>query len=313
MVLPFLAGCSWDWDRFTSVDDGAPASCSWDDPARFTLEAPALVPELSSPARELDPFLAPDRLSLYFASERGDGKLRSYRAIRSERAGPFDRVEEQSEINVPGCISRFALSANGLTAFISARGDFPGSCGGRFNIYWARRGSTADPFTTSQFSPTGLNTSQHELDPFPSNDGLRLYYVEDAPTESTTRMLLAERVGSGAVPEWKRQGPVPGLELASCDADNPALSVDELLIVFSANLSGSVAGSRDLWYAVRSARNEPFGAPRPLPGVQHRAGRDRGLRHAGRLRALLRPRDGGAGRGDLQHALPGALTTIRAS
>ena len=180
------------------------------DPARFTLAAPAPVTEVNSAARELDPFLSPDRLTLYFASERGDGKLRSYRAIRSKPGGPFDRVEEQSEINQPGCISRFALSSNALTAFLSARSDYPGGCGGRANLYAAKRGSAAKPFTKSQFSPLAtLNSSQHEWDPFPSYDGLRLYYVERDESKATTRMLLAE-LTSGAVPTWERRGPLPG-------------------------------------------------------------------------------------------------------
>jgi len=54
---------------------------------------------------------------------------------------------------------------------------------------------------------------------------------------------------------------------------------DELLIVFSSELAGGrpdggarcgdsgTTGSRDLWYAVRTARDQPFGTPRPLPVV----------------------------------------------
>ena len=265
-LLVLVAGCTWDWERYTFTDDGSAATCSWDDPARFILESPVPVTEVSSAAREIDPFLAYDRLTLYFASERGDGKLRSYRAIRNTPTGLFDHVEEQSEINLPGCISRFALSTNGLTAFISAPSDFPQSCGGRTNLYWATRGGTATPFTRSQFTGIGFNTAEHERDPFLSHDGLRLYYAEEAPTKSTTRMLLAERSGS-ATSKWETRGPVPGLSLEPAAADNPTLTADERLIVFSADLSGSIAGSRDLWYALRPARDKPFGAPQQLPTV----------------------------------------------
>jgi hypothetical protein len=45
------------------------------------------------------------------------------------------------------------------------------------------------------------------------------------------------------------------------------VTADERLILFSSDLAGSIAGSRDLWYAVRSSRDQPFGAPRQLPVV----------------------------------------------
>lgn len=270
-LLLLLPACTWDWDRFDSHDDGgadgSSTTCRWDDPGKFTLQTPWPLTEVNSSAMEIDPFLSPDRRTLYFASERGDGQLRSYRAIRAKPDGPFDRVEEQSEINLPGCVSRFALSSNTLSAFISARSDYPKGCGGRASLFAAKRGSVALPFTRSQFSPIGqINTAEHEWDPFPSHDGLRLYYVEEAPSKSSTRLLLAAQSG-GAWPVWERRGPVPGLSLEPHDADNPAVTADERLIVFSADLSGSSAGSRDLWYAVRLDRARPFGTPRPLPVV----------------------------------------------
>jgi hypothetical protein len=265
-ILLVLPACSWDWDRFDVAADGAAAVCRWDDPGAFTLEAPRPVTEVNSTAKEVEPFLAADRLTLYFASDRGDGLTRSYRATRSTPDGAFDRVVEQSDVNVANAISRFSVSSDGLTAYIAALSSYPASATGMADLFSATRASAAVPFTSAQFAPlTAVNTAENEWDPFPAPDGLRLYYVEHTPSQSRNLLMVAERSAPGQ--PWTAKGPVPGLSLAPSKADNPTVTADERLIVFSSDLDGSVAGSRDLWYAVRAGRDEPFGTPRQLPVV----------------------------------------------
>jgi Tol biopolymer transport system component len=271
-LLPLLAaGCTWDWDRFDPRSgDGPPLRCSWADPARFTLAPPVPVTEINTSAREIEPFLSPDGLTLYFASERGDGKLRCYLARRDKPEGPFGAVEEQSGINLPQAVSRFVVSADGLTAYIAALRDYPKSATGDAEIFTAERKSPGEPFTSAQFAPLDkLNTQENEWDPFISPDGLRLYYAEHVPSKSQNRLMVAERSTTGGT--WSKKGPIPGLDLTDLSpktkSDNPAVTADELTIVFSSDHAGSVAGSRDLWYAVRTDLSQPFSAPRQLPAV----------------------------------------------
>ena len=59
----------------------------------------------------------------------------------------------------------------------------------------------------------------------------------------------------------------PLVELSSSQVDdNPTLTSDELVFVFSSERPGG-AGHKDLWYAVRSDRGAAFSTPRPLPVV----------------------------------------------
>lgn len=269
LLLLLVPACTWDWGRFdfSAEGDAGATICRWDDPGGFTLEAPRPLTEVNSAGEEVEPFLSADRLTLYFASDRGDGLRRSYRATRSKPEGPFDTIEEQSEINVPGAISRFALASDGLTAYIAAPSGYPTDATGHPDLFSATRSSVAVPFTSAQFKPiAALNTTENEWDPFPSPDGLRLYYNEHIPSKSLNHMMLAERAAPGGA--WVKKGEVPGLSVtAPTKADNPAVTGDERLIVFSSDLSGSVGGSRDLWYAVRADRDQPFGAPRQVPVV----------------------------------------------
>lgn len=76
-------------------------------------------------------------------------------------------------------------------------------------------------------------------------------------------IVMAERAGPGA--PFSRPALVPGLNTAD-DDENPTVTTDELVIVFASTRPGG-KGGRDLWYAVRSATDEPFGEARPLPDL----------------------------------------------
>jgi hypothetical protein len=62
--------------------------------------------------------------------------------------------------------------------------------------------------------------------------------------------------------------PVELTELTSGTGDaDPALSLDERIIVFTSDRVGSTLGG-NLWYATRASTLVPFEPPQPLPGVQ---------------------------------------------
>jgi Tol biopolymer transport system component len=58
---------------------------------------------------------------------------------------------------------------------------------------------------------------------------------------------------------------VPELDSGAGDAD-PALSLDERVIVFSSARGGSLGGG-NLWYAVRLSTTQAFGMPKEVPDL----------------------------------------------
>lgn len=262
LLLLVSPACAWDWDRFEFPG----TVCRWDDPAAFTLATPRPLAGVNSSGRDYEPFLSPDRLTLYFVSDRGDGRRRIYRAARARPYGAFEAVEPENGVSVPDAVYRLALSSDGLTAYIAAPSGYPASGAGQTDLFSATRPAAGAPLGSADFSPVSeVNTSNHEWDPFPSPDGLRLYYGEHVPPD-LHHPRYAERAAPGQ--PWQRMGPVPGLPASPpFKTDNPAVTVDERLILFASDLTGSVAGSRDLWYAVRPGRDASFGPPRQVPEV----------------------------------------------
>jgi hypothetical protein len=101
--------------------------------------------------------------------------------------------------------------------------------------------------------------------PFPSADGLSLYFTAAPPgavfSDMTGRDLYRASRTSASAPF---ENPVPLTELNSSNRDQlPWVSRDELTIVFSSERSGT---SR-LYTATRSSRTASFSTPVLLPGV----------------------------------------------
>ena len=109
------------------------------------------------------------------------------------------------------------------------------------------------------------NPGVNHYDPFLSADGRHLYYAPTVPPNGqqivmATRGDITANFSSGQV--------VTSIKATSSgvkDAD-PAVSLDEKIIVFSSDRSGTTGGT-DLWYATRTDATQDFGAPRLIPNV----------------------------------------------
>jgi hypothetical protein len=243
----------------TTPKPDAPPVCDWTGPVK--LAAPSHLAALSSTMTELEPMLSADGLTITFGSNR-DGAMDIFTASRPSPGAPFGAVTKHP-VSTAEVESRLSLSADGLEAFLAA--DWTGGPG-QSDIWIATRSSTATPFAAADFQPaTALSTAQDDWDPFPSANGLRLYYnAGNWPSGAGAGDLVvasrASRHGTFSAPAF-----LAGLNTASTERD-PAVTADERVILFGSNRPGG-AGSTDLYYAVRPDASSTFSAPQPVPGV----------------------------------------------
>ncbi len=240
-----------------AIVDG-PTLCGFE-PGEWTLTTPGPIDELNSPDNEAEPFLSPDGLTLYFASDRpgGVGAYDSYRATRPALdavfAPPINNVD--LDVNSESFDSKLALSPDGLRGYMAS--DRAGTQGGS-DLWTMSRADTSGPFGPFE-NLSALNTAEDEYDPQPSVDGLRLYFASGVPLA----LFVAERAAPG-----QPFSPATLVEgLAGPDkSSHPHLSGDERVILFESDRPGG-AGDSDIWIAMRPGLEAPFGPPTPLPVI----------------------------------------------
>jgi Tol biopolymer transport system component len=214
------------------------------------------VTELNSVQRDGHPWLTPDGLALYFASDRsGAGSDDLWVATRTSQSGSFDPPQMLAAVNSTSSDSSPTLSADGLELyFASSR---MGGLGGS-DLWRSTRASPAGDFG----APTTLsavNSVDDDWDPALSFDGLTLYFTSNragglgvADVWAATRPSLQASFSAPAL--------VPGANSSSTDAQ-AWISADGLRLYFGSNRAG---GLEDLWVAGRSSPQASFGAPAPI-------------------------------------------------
>jgi hypothetical protein len=258
-----LSGDAGDGALSGDAGDGAVAGpCDWRAGPRFS--SPELLDALSLPAaREVDPTLSPDGLTLYFASDRA-GKLDLYESTRPTLDGSFGPPSLTTLIDRSSTADdyRVGLTADSLTAYVaSAR---PGGTGS-IDVWLSVRPSPSDPFPA--LAPAiGVNTIEADYDPDMSGSGDELWL---APVLSgTTQAIFVARRIAGAL-SFEAPTLVTELRSGTVEAD-PALTHGGLTIVFSSNRAGDLG----LWYATRDSLAAPFGTPAPLTEINDAPGSD---------------------------------------
>jgi hypothetical protein len=248
------------------VGDGlAPIAClPWTDATQ--LQPPEPLSGINTAYDETEPFLTADGLRLFFASDRpgGQGGQDVYVAERATPTEPFGNVTNYAPANTADDDGGLALAPDGLTAYLSSTR--PGG-EGEVDIWSATRADLSVPFAANDFAPlASVSGPGRDFDPTPSADGLRLYFTTDGvvAANSLADLVVAERAtptGTFGAPQ-----PVPGVNLPDGHEGNPALSGDQLLIVFNSMRAGG-PGPSDLWYATRADRDAAFSTPRLVPTV----------------------------------------------
>ncbi len=140
--------------------------------------APALVPELSDPAVDDQPFLALGDLEIWFSSVNRPGGAGGSDILRSTRVAPgqpWSPPAFVTELNSSGADASFSMTADGLEAFFLSTGW--GVTGTANQIVRATRSSPTVPFNPPAIVAELAGPSTHR-DCEVSLDGLTLAYSE---------------------------------------------------------------------------------------------------------------------------------------
>lgn len=223
---------------------GIPAG-SW----KFGGAAP--LETINSDEHEGDPVLSADGHVLFY--------IRGGDVWRATRAGPGDGfgapvLDAELGLNTQAPESKLSFSADELAVYLST--DRQGGVGG--HDVWRLTRSHAGEAYASPALVHDVNSGTHDFDPHVSGDELRLYH---APYLGDTQEIVVSTRDAVDQP-FAPPTPVMGVNSSAGDAD-PALSKDELVIVFSSVRSGV----NDLYIAVRPTSEAAFLEPEPLTGV----------------------------------------------
>ena len=202
------------------------------------------------------PSLAPDGLSLYFASNRtgGFGGLDLYVTHRARRHDPWGpAVNLGSTINTAGDEFCPTPLRDGVTLlYVSTRQDLATHCGGA-DIYRSSR--AAGVWTTPVNLGCSVNSAADEASPFLVREGggFRLYF-------SSTRSGVSHIYSAAMTGDWTFDDPalVAGINSTAADA-RPNVRHDGLEMCFDSKRGG--LGAEDLYLSTRASTSDPWGTP----------------------------------------------------
>lgn len=142
---------------------------------------PVLVGNVNSTAIDYLPWLAPDRLGLYFVSTRagGQGSSDIWVARRGALTDQWTAPTNVSELNTSGRDEGITLSRDGLTAIFAS--DRAGG-EGEVDLWLALRTSLDAPFS-EPVNLSEVNSIGDDVDPHLSSDGHELFFSSERSGE----------------------------------------------------------------------------------------------------------------------------------
>jgi Tol biopolymer transport system component len=236
------------------------------------LSTPQALPNQSSsapPNNERDPWVSSDGMQLYYAFDpNGTGnKSDVYLATRASTSAPFGQGTRLTNLNTIADEGRVSLTEDGKLLVMSTNKDG----GNQFNIDIATRSSTTMEFPSAdnRFMDNINTPNTDHFDPFVTRDGLKLY-LAPVPAGQKQHILVATR--TDATMSFSVATQVPIINSANNVDGDPALSLDERIIVFSSDRP-ITAGATDtnLWYATRANVTDNFSVPKQIPDVNSAA------------------------------------------
>jgi hypothetical protein len=246
-----------------------PTDCwtHWFD-GNLTIAMPQVLPNQSDGnADERDPWISMDGLTLYYTVDpMGAGESEISLASRpqtSQAFGPGSGTHLIS-LNTTAGEQRAALTPDEKMVVLSSN-----RIEARFDIYLAERSSKSVDFPSPDARYLGnVNTPnvQHH-DPFLSPDGKRLYLASDPDTAELQHIFLATR--SDTTSPFGTAAELPVINNPTSGDADPALSLDERVIMFNSNRPTGIPGigGTNLWYATRQDPMHDFGPPKLVPVV----------------------------------------------
>jgi Tol biopolymer transport system component len=220
----------------------------------ITFGSPIQLTELGGDGNQRDPFLSGDELTVYFATGP-EMNIDVFMATRSTLGDTFTALQEHTEVTSNANDSRFSITRDLLYAVVSSNRP-----SGDVDIWSSRRANPLQPFPAfDQIDLAMVNTATDQHDPFITTDGKQLYFAHSSTVQ---RIVVSARAPNGT---FSTPAVVSELDSGEGDAD-PAVSLDERIIVYSSKRGGSLAGG-NLWYATRLSPSQPFGAPKVIPDL----------------------------------------------
>ena len=258
-----LVGCGF---HASAAGDGGAAGANcfarWLD-GSVALAPPQPLTALTSAGDERDPWISADGLALYFDRDPGVHMNNDiYVATRTSRADEFANPAAVDNLDTASDEARATLDGDGTLLALSSNRTV-----GRFQIFVSSRGSTTEMFPSpsqpDQAMVASVNLGADNVyDPFLSQDGLRLY-LAPVVAGAAQQVAMSTRAPGGRFDGW---APLAGINSGAGDAD-PALSLDERVIVFTSSRALPGSGASNLWYATRQRASDDFTAPQPIPTV----------------------------------------------
>jgi hypothetical protein len=235
--------------------------------ADFTFGEPAnLGSPFNSPSREVSFALSADGLEMYISSERsgGLGYIDMWRSTRENVDTPWGPLVNVQEINSRYNEAFPCTSADGLTLYLSdwydwnAAGDRPGGAGGH-DLWKCTRNSRNDPWGPHVNMGAIINSSNAEVSPNVSHDGLILIFASDRSG------------GLGNYDLWMSTRPTAESDWAPPVNIGPPvnsvyyegegwLSTDGLTLFFCSDRPGGM-GSYDVWVTTRRSQAAAWNSP----------------------------------------------------
>lgn len=212
--------------------------------------APLPMVAINTNSDDHAPVLSPDELTIYFGSNRpgGLGGFDIYVATRAKQTDAFGTPVLVNGVNTTEFENRPAVTADGLTMYVeSRRGMAP------YHILRATRPSLDSSFGALQSVPD-LTSTTNEVAPAVVPDHRAIYFI--ANRSGVNQIYRAERSGVG----FSAPLQVAGSNLPGNVADYPAISADELVLLFPSNMPGGLGGL-DIWMASRNSVAVGFGVP----------------------------------------------------
>ncbi|MDQ3749984.1 MAG: FG-GAP-like repeat-containing protein [Acidobacteriota bacterium] len=220
-----------------------------------------LGPTFNTTSSEVCPFIAPDNLSLFFASDRagGTGGFDLYVSTRPNANAPWGMpVNLGTNINTTGGELCPTVLPGGLSLYFIS--DKPGGCGGN-DIYVSQRMNNQSEWGPAVNLGCQLNSPQSEMSPSLFTDAggtTNLYFSSNRPGGPGMTDIYVSTLQPGG--QFGAPALVEGLNTAFND-QRPNIRVrDGLEIFFESDRTGTV-GLADLYVSTRASTSAPWSTP----------------------------------------------------
>ena len=260
-----------------------------------------LGPTINTSALEGCPFIAPDNLSLFFASDRagGSGLTDIYVSTRANVNAPWGTpVNLGTNVNSSGAEVCPTITVDGLSLFFVS--DRAGGCGGN-DIYVSHRLNNQSGWEPAVNLGCQFNSPQSDITPtlFTDNNGTTYLYISSnrpgGPGMQDIYVSTLQPNGAFGAPVL-----VAGLNTEFND-QRPNIRVrDGVEIFFESDRTGTL-GSTDLYVSTRASVSSPWSTPVNLGATVNSASAEGrpSLSFDGRELYFMSNRPGGFGNQDV--------------